>query len=71
MLKSRADELSRRIDQMRETLGGIEKSMEHLKLDLKSFANDAERLESENIELKKDMEVMEKQHAKEMAQKVA
>ncbi|MCX6762171.1 MAG: hypothetical protein NT093_00095 [Candidatus Moranbacteria bacterium] len=56
MLKSRADELERRLNQIREVLRGSEKNLEHFVVDIKLLANDAEKVEDENIQLKRDLE---------------
>ena len=68
MLKSRADELVRRLFQTREAFRGIEKSLEHFESDIKLMANDAEKIESENTQLKRQFEEMEKKHARELAE---
>ena len=71
MLKSRADELARRLSQVREALRTIEKSLEHFESDVRLLASDTEKIEAENIRLNKQIEEMKKEHAKEMAKKVA
>jgi hypothetical protein len=56
MLKSRAEELERRLNQTREVLKGSERSLEHFIADVKLLAGDTEKVEAENIQLKRDLE---------------
>ncbi len=67
MLKSRADELERRLNQTREVLRDRERSLEHFAADMGSLVSEVEKIEAENIQLKRQSEEMEKKHAKEMA----
>ncbi len=67
MLKSRADELERRLNQTREILKGSERSLEQLTTEIRLLAGDVEKVEGENVLLKKQIEEMEKRHAREIA----
>ena len=67
MLKSRADELERRLNQVREVLKGSEKNLEHFVADIKLLASDAERIEDKNIKLKKELEDQGKEYEKKLA----
>ena len=68
MLKSRADELERRLNQVREVLKGSEKNLEHFVTDIKLLASDAEKIEDENNKLKREIEEQKKDCDKRMAE---
>jgi len=66
MLKSRADELERRLNQAREVLRSTERTLEHFVGDIRLLASDSEKIENENIQLKKEIQEQEKKYAEDM-----
>ena len=66
MLKSRADELGRRLNQTKDTAKESIDRLGHFVEDIKVLAGEAEKIEAENIQLKKEIQEQDKKHAEEM-----